>query len=98
MARRNRCARMPPKVAISRIAAPTSRRLNRDELRRIEHVRNVTRLLVLALAVSPASLLAQKKDDLTSIQRDVAQLEDQVRQLQKSQDEKNAALTALVQQ
>jgi TolA-binding protein len=61
-------------------------------------VRNVTCLLVLALAASPVSVPAQKKDDLASIQRDIADLEDKVRQLQKSQDEKNAALTALVQQ
>jgi TolA-binding protein len=32
------------------------------------------------------------------MQRDIAQLEEQVKQLQKSQDDKNAALTALVQQ
>lgn len=61
-------------------------------------MRNLTRLLVLALAASPLSVPAQKKDDLASIQRDVAQLEENVKQLQKSQDEKNAALTALVQQ
>jgi TolA-binding protein len=61
-------------------------------------VRNVTRLLLLALVASPVSVPAQNKDLLASMQRDIAQLEEQVKQLQKSQDDKNAALTALVQQ
>lgn len=61
-------------------------------------MRNATRLLVLALAATPAFLSAQNKADLASIQRDIADLEDKVRQLTKSQDEKNAALTALMQQ
>ena len=61
-------------------------------------MRNATRLLVLALAASPAYLPAQNKSDLASIQRDIADLEDRVRQLTKSQDEKNAAMTALMQQ
>ena len=41
-------------------------------------MRNATRLLALALAASPVSLLAQKKNDLASIQRDIADLEDKV--------------------
>jgi TolA-binding protein len=61
-------------------------------------VRNVTRLLVLALAASPVSLPAQNKNDLASMQRDIANMDDRIKQLQKSQDEKIAALTALVQQ
>ena len=61
-------------------------------------MRNATRLLVLALAASPGYLPAQNKSDLASIQRDIADLEDRVRQLTKSQDEKNAAMTALMQQ
>ena len=61
-------------------------------------MRNATRLLVLALAAGPAFLSAQNKSDLASIQRDIADLEDKVRQLTKSQDEKNAAMTALMQQ
>ncbi len=61
-------------------------------------MRNVTRLLVLVIAACPASLPAQNKNDLASMQRDIADMEDKIRQLQKSQDEKNAALTALVQQ
>jgi TolA-binding protein len=56
------------------------------------------RAFLLCLALSPAILLGQKKDELVSIQRDVAQLEDNVKQLQKSFDEKMAALTALMQQ
>ena len=59
---------------------------------------NASRLLVLAIALSPAMLLGQKREELVSIQRDVAQLEDQMKQMQKSLDEKFAALTALMQQ
>ena len=42
--------------------------------------------------------MAQKREDILSIQRDVAQLQDQVKQLQKSQDDQIAALRTLVQQ
>jgi TolA-binding protein len=59
---------------------------------------NASRLLLLSIAVSPAILLGQKHDELVSIQRDVAQLEDQVKQIQKALDDKTAALTALLQQ
>ncbi len=59
---------------------------------------NASRLLLLTMALSPAILLGQKKEELVSIQRDVAQLEDQVKQLQKALDDKTAALTALLQQ
>ena len=58
---------------------------------------NASRLLLLSIALSPV-ILGQKHDELVSIQRDVAQLEDQMKQLQKTLDEKVAALTALVQQ
>ncbi len=57
-----------------------------------------SRLLLLGMALAPAILLGQKKEELVSIQRDVAQLEDNVKQLQKSLDDKMAALTALMQQ
>jgi TolA-binding protein len=54
---------------------------------------------VLAMIAGPAfSPAAQKKDDLVSIQRDVADLAFQVKQLQKSQDEKMQAIQGLVQQ
>jgi TolA-binding protein len=43
-------------------------------------------------------LLAQKREDILSIQRDVAQLQDQVKQLQASQDQKMAALESLLKQ
>ncbi len=58
---------------------------------------NVSRFLLLSMALAPI-LLGQKHDELVSIQRDVAQLEDQVKQIQKALDEKTAALTALLQQ
>jgi TolA-binding protein len=59
---------------------------------------NASRLLLLSVALSPAILLGQKKEDLASIQRDVASMDDHVKQLQKALDDKTAALTALLQQ
>lgn len=59
---------------------------------------NASRLLLLSMALSPVILLGQKKEDILSIQRDVANLDDHVKQLQKSIDDKLAALTALIQQ
>jgi TolA-binding protein len=44
------------------------------------------------------SLLAQRREDILSIQRDVAQLQDQIKQLQTSQDQKLAALESLIKQ
>ena len=46
---------------------------------------------------APALALAANKE-IEELQRDVAQLQDQVRQLQQSQDRQLAALTTLVQQ
>jgi tol-pal system protein YbgF len=59
---------------------------------------NASRTLLLSIALTPAMLLGQKHDELVSIQRDVAQLEDQMKQLQKALDEKVTALTTLLQQ
>jgi len=42
--------------------------------------------------------LAQKREDILSIQRDVAQLQDQIKQLQTSQDQKLGALESLIKQ
>ena len=56
------------------------------------------RLLVLGLALCPVVVMAQKREDFIAIQRDVAQLQDQVRQMQTSQDQKFAALQASIQQ
>ncbi|MDP9114436.1 MAG: tetratricopeptide repeat protein [Acidobacteriota bacterium] len=53
---------------------------------------------LLFLVLSPALLLGQKRDDILSIQRDVAQLQDQVKQLQVAQDQKMSALEALLRQ
>lgn len=53
--------------------------------------------LVLAIPLTP-NLLAQKREDILSIQRDVAQLQDQVKQLQASQDQKLTALETLIKQ
>lgn len=56
------------------------------------------RLLVIGLVLSPTVLLGQRREELQSIQRDVAQLQEQVKQLQRSQDEKIAALQSMLQQ
>jgi len=55
-------------------------------------------LLFFGLVLCPVVLMAQKRDDILSIQRDVAQVQEQVKQLQRSQDEQMTALRALVQQ
>jgi TolA-binding protein len=55
------------------------------------------RIVVLALAVSPGLALAVSKE-IQELQRDVAQLQDMVRSLQRNQDEKFSALQVLVQQ
>jgi len=59
---------------------------------------NVSRLAAFGFLLLPAFLSAQKRDDILSIQRDVAQLQDQVKQFQASQDQKMAALQSLIQQ
>lgn len=56
------------------------------------------RLLTLGLVLGPVLLMGQKKDDIIAIQRDLANLEDKVSQLQKAQDDKMAALQAMLQQ
>ena len=55
-------------------------------------------ICLLLIALSPALLLGQKRDDILSIQRDVAQLQDQVKQLQAAQDQKMSALEGLIRQ
>ena len=52
---------------------------------------NASRLLLLSLALAPALVLGQKREDLASIQRDVASMDDHVKQLQKSFDDMKAA-------
>lgn len=54
--------------------------------------------LVLSGCLLAPSLLAQKREDILSIQRDVAQLQDQIKQLQTSQDQKLTALESLIKQ
>jgi TolA-binding protein len=54
--------------------------------------------LVLLGCLPAPGLLAQKREDILSIQRDVAQLQDQIKQLQASQDQKLAALESLIKQ
>jgi tol-pal system protein YbgF len=57
----------------------------------------VRRLLILVLACSPGPALAVSKEIL-ELQRDIATLQDLVRQLQRSQDEKLASINTLAQQ
>ena len=59
---------------------------------------NASRLAAFGFLLLPAFLSAQKRDDILSIQRDVAQLQDQVKQFQASQDQKMATLQSLIQQ
>jgi TolA-binding protein len=54
--------------------------------------------VVLGLALHSTLAMAQKRDDILSIQRDVAQLQDQVKQLQAGQDQKIATLESLIKQ
>ncbi len=56
------------------------------------------RLLILGLAFGPAFLMGQKKEDIIAIQRDLANVEDQLKQLQRAQDEKLAQLQSMLQQ
>jgi tol-pal system protein YbgF len=55
------------------------------------------RLTVWILLAAPCTMMAASKE-MQELQRDVAQLQDLVRQVQRSQDEKFAALQVLVQQ
>jgi len=59
---------------------------------------NVSRLLYFGIVFGPVLLTGQKKEEFQSMQRDVAQLQEQVKQLQHSQDEKMAALQTMLQQ
>jgi TolA-binding protein len=54
--------------------------------------------LGLTLVLSPAMSLAQKKEDIIALQRDVATLQEQLKGLQKSQDDKFAATQSMLQQ
>jgi TolA-binding protein len=55
--------------------------------------------LVTALALLvPAGAVAQKREDILSIQRDVAQMQDQLKQMQTGQEQKMATLESLLKQ
>jgi TolA-binding protein len=58
----------------------------------------ISAVLVLLIALDSGWLFGQKRDDFLSIQRDVAQLQDQVRQMQAGQDQKMNALESLLKQ
>jgi TolA-binding protein len=61
-------------------------------------VRKTISLLILVIAATPALAPGQKKEDIVSLQRDVADLEDRITQLKKSQDEKLDVLKRMVQE
>jgi TolA-binding protein len=50
------------------------------------------------LLTPAASLMAQKREDFIALQRDVAQLQDQLKQMETDQNQKLAALQTLIQQ
>ncbi len=56
------------------------------------------RLCVLMLAAAPVVAFAAASKEMQELQRDVALLQEQVRQLQQSQDKQLAAITVMVQQ
>jgi TolA-binding protein len=55
-------------------------------------------LLATGLLPPATSLMAQKREDFIALQRDVAQLQDQLKQMQTAEDQKLAALQTLIQQ
>ncbi len=54
-------------------------------------------IILVFLALTPAAVFAQKKE-IVELQRDIAQLQEQVRSLQQNQTDKLGQLTALIQQ
>ena len=58
----------------------------------------VFRLAIFGVMLIPGWLQAQKREDILSIQRDVAQLQDQLKQMQASQDQKLDGVSKLLQQ
>src|SRR5579872_3882236 len=55
-------------------------------------------MLAAVLLTSPSRLMGQKREDFIALQRDVAQLQDQLKQMQTDQDQKLTALQTLIQQ
>jgi TolA-binding protein len=58
----------------------------------------LTALLAAGLLPPSPMLMAQKREDFIALQRDVAQLQDQMKQMQTEQNQKLAALQTLIQQ
>ncbi len=56
------------------------------------------KLAAVAFLLLPVLATAQKREDILSIQRDVAQLQDQVKQMQAGQEQKMTALESLLKQ
>ena len=56
------------------------------------------KLAAVAFLLLPALATAQRREDILSIQRDVAQLQDQVKQMQAGREQKMAALESLLKQ
>jgi TolA-binding protein len=58
----------------------------------------IARLMIVGLLAVPSVMLPQTKVELQSIQRDVAQLTEQIKNIKDAQTQQTAALTALLQQ
>ena len=58
----------------------------------------LSQIFAAALLILPALAFAQKREDILSIQRDVAQLQDQIRQMQEAHDKKLTQLEGLIKQ
>src|SRR5437870_2310268 len=100
MARSVRSARSRMKAAGSATGALTSRRLSSvfrkdGGLRRGPSIGSSGMKFsgLLLIALMPLAAFGQKKEQFVEMQRDIAQLQDQVRTLQRTQDEKLAQLT-----
>jgi tol-pal system protein YbgF len=71
---------------------------NRMYISRLVFPPKISGITLGLLMILAAPGFGQRREDILSIQRDVAQLQDQVKQMQTAQDQKLAAIQALVQQ
>src|SRR5579871_4027431 len=59
---------------------------------------SIAALVGLGMLLPTSGLMGQKREDFIALQRDVAQLQDQIKQMQSEQDQKFQALQTLLQQ
>src|SRR5258706_11472661 len=97
--RRSLLPEEPPRSPGARPVIIDAKLQHKEVLRMIVKFWKTASVVTLALLTTPALLFPQNtKEQIQSVQRDVAQLQDQIRQLQKAQSDQITALTALVQQ